>query len=82
MPSRLIIASLPCWHSRPWLSARGKLPMPILVLSADQGSIADMAAPLRTYAEEVRGGVVANCGHFIPEEQPEAAARELGRVLQ
>lgn len=59
------------------LAARGKLAMPILALGADQGSIADMAAPLRDYAANVRGGVVANCGHFIPEEQPEAAAREL-----
>ncbi len=59
------------------LAARGKLAMPVLALGADQGSIADMAAPLRAYAEDVRGGVVANCGHLIPEEQPEAAAREL-----
>lgn len=59
------------------LSARGKLAVPVLALGADQGSIADMASPLRAYAEDVRGGVVANCGHFIPEEQPEAAAREL-----
>ena len=59
------------------LAARGKLTMPVLALGADQGSIADMAAPLRAFAEDVRGGVVANCGHFIPEEQPEAAAREL-----
>ena len=59
------------------LSARGKLKMPILALGADQGSIADMAVPLRAYAEDVRGGVVTNCGHFISEEQPEAAAGEL-----
>ncbi len=59
------------------LAARGSLAMPVLALGADQGSIADMAAPLRTFAEDVRGGVVASCGHFIPEEQPEAAAREL-----
>ena len=64
-------------HQNRELSARGKLTMPVLALGADQGSIADMAAPLRAYAEDVRGGVVANCGHFIPEEQPEAAAREL-----
>ncbi len=51
--------------------------MPVLALGADQGSIADMAATLRAYAEDVRGGVVANCGHFIPEEQPEVAAPEL-----
>ena len=59
------------------LAALGKLTMPVLALGADQGSIADMAAPLRAYAEDVRGGVVANCGHFIPEEQPEAVAQEL-----
>ena len=59
------------------LAARGKLAMPILALGADQGSIADMAAPLRAYAADVRGRVMAHCGHFIPEEQPEAAAREL-----
>ena len=63
------------------LSGRGKLAMPVLALGAEQGSIADMASPLRAYAEDVRGGVVANCGHFIPEEQPEAAAQELASFL-
>ena len=56
---------------------KARLAMPVLALGADQGSIADMASPLRAYADDVRGGVVANCGHFIPEEQPEARAREL-----
>ena len=69
-------ASLSAQQNRE-LAARGKLTMPVLALGADQGSIADMAAPLRAYAEDVRGGVIANCGHFIPEEQPEAAASEL-----
>ena len=59
------------------LAARGKLSLPVLAMGADQGSIADMAAPLRSYAEDVRGCVMANCGHFIPEEQPEASALEL-----
>jgi pimeloyl-ACP methyl ester carboxylesterase len=69
-------ASLSAQQNRE-LCGRGKLAMPVLALGADQGSIADMAAPLRAYADDVRGGVVANCGHFIPEEQPDAAAREL-----
>ena len=51
--------------------------MPLLALGADQGSITDMASPLQAYADDVRGGVVEHCGHFIPEEQPDAAAREL-----
>ena len=51
--------------------------LPVLALSADQGAVADMAAPLRAFAEDVQGGVIAFCGHFLPEEQPEAVAREL-----
>ena len=38
------------------LAEQGKLAMPVLALGADQGSIADMAAPLRAVAEDVRGG--------------------------
>jgi microsomal epoxide hydrolase len=60
----------------------GKLAMPVLVLSADQGSIPDMAAPLRAFAEDVRGGRIANCGHFMPEEQPAAVASELAAFFQ
>ncbi|WP_343668108.1 alpha/beta fold hydrolase [Paraburkholderia heleia] len=63
------------------LSTRGKLRMPVLALSADQGSIADMAGPLRDYADEVRGATIAWCGHFLPEEQPAAVAEELLRFF-
>ncbi|MGQ9367021.1 alpha/beta fold hydrolase [Azospirillum sp. ST 5-10] len=59
------------------LSHGGKLPMPVLAVGADQGSIADMAGPLRTFAETVHGRTMSFCGHFIPEEQPAALAREL-----
>lgn len=59
------------------LLAKGKLPMPVLAISADHGSIADMAAPLRPFAENVSGIRVPHCGHFLPEEQPQAIAREL-----
>ena len=60
------------------LSARVKLAMPVLALGSDQGSIADMASPLKAFADEVHGKVIANCGHFLPEEQPSAVAGELG----
>ncbi|MEM5316781.1 alpha/beta hydrolase [Paraburkholderia sp. JHI869] len=63
------------------LSARGKLGMPVLALSADQGSIPDMAGPLRNYADEVQGATIAHCGHFLPEEQPAAVAEELMRFF-
>ncbi|WP_224010653.1 alpha/beta fold hydrolase [Paraburkholderia tropica] len=63
------------------LSAQGKLAMPVLALSADHGSIADMAAPLRPYAESVEGALIAHCGHFLPEEQPAAVAAEFARFF-
>ena len=59
------------------LSRKGKLPMPVLAIGADQGSIADMAGQLRLFAENVLGRTMAFCGHFIPEEQPDALAAEL-----
>ena len=59
------------------LSAKGKLKMPLLALGSDQGSIADMASPLRAFAEEVSGATITRCGHFLPEEQPAAVAAEL-----
>jgi pimeloyl-ACP methyl ester carboxylesterase len=64
------------------LQAHGKLSMPILAISAEQGSIPDMAAPLRPFAADVTGVVVPYCGHFLPEEQPEAIARELSGFFQ
>ncbi|NPD68441.1 alpha/beta hydrolase [Lichenicola cladoniae] len=59
------------------LSSRGKLKMPLLALGSDHGSIPDMASPLRAFGEDVRGGNIMACGHFLPEEQPDAVAAEL-----
>ncbi|YCH32491.1 alpha/beta hydrolase [Erwinia sp. PK3-005] len=59
------------------LHKQGKLKMPVLAVSAEFGSIADMAAPLRPFADDVSGVLVPHCGHFLPEEQPQAIAQEL-----
>ncbi|WP_236024823.1 alpha/beta fold hydrolase [Arenibaculum pallidiluteum] len=58
-------------------AARGKLPMPVLAISASQGSIPDMATPLRPFAADVRGASIPGSGHFIPEEQPGRLAEQL-----
>lgn len=63
------------------LSHDRKLKMPVLGLSADQGSIPDMSAALRPFADEVSGETIVNCGHFQPEEQPEAVAHALARFF-
>ncbi|MGF6416293.1 alpha/beta fold hydrolase [Paraburkholderia sp. MM5482-R1] len=59
------------------LKQRGMLDLPLLTLGSDQGSIADMATPLRAFFTEVKGRIISHCGHFIPEEQPRAVADEL-----
>ena len=56
---------------------KGKLSMPVLALSADQGSITDMAKPLQPFAAELSGETIEQCGHFLPEEQPDEVARAL-----
>lgn len=64
------------------LMAEGKLSMPVLGLSADQGSIPDMAALLRPFGTDVQGETIKGCGHFQPEEQPEAVAEALSRFFE
>lgn len=64
-------------QNRAWLHDNGKLTVPLLAVSADQGSIPDMAIPLQEFAAEVSGIKIAHCGHFIPDEQPQALAEAL-----
>lgn len=59
------------------LRAQGKLTLPLLAVSADQGSIPDMAEPLRQFADDVTCITIENCGHFIPDEQPQALSEAL-----
>ncbi|BCQ28142.1 alpha/beta hydrolase (plasmid) [Caballeronia sp. NK8] len=63
------------------LTQRGKLAMPILAVSADQGSIPDMGGPLCACSDDVTSIAIRHSGHFIPEEQPDALASELIRFF-
>lgn len=54
--------------------ARRPTSVPLLVLGADAGSAPDLFEAMRPLATNVRGGVIAQSGHYIPEEQPAALA--------
>jgi len=54
-----------------------KLKLPILALGGDGGSAPNIYSAMQPLGEDVRGGVIANSGHYIPEEQPEALAAQL-----
>ncbi|MFI0242604.1 alpha/beta fold hydrolase [Streptomyces sp. NPDC016845] len=54
-----------------------RLTVPVFGISGSHGSVPDMAASVRPWADHVTGIVVPDAGHFIPDEQPEAVAAAL-----
>ena len=58
-----------------------RLTMPVLALGGARtearGRAEEPLESLRAVASNVRGGAIAECGHFIPEEQPEILAERL-----
>jgi pimeloyl-ACP methyl ester carboxylesterase len=61
----------------------GGLTVPVLALGGDSswGRGSEPAEVLRFFAADVTEGVVADCGHFVPEEQPAELARYLRAFL-
>ena len=59
--------------------SQGKLSMPVLCYGGAKGRGRGEAAieSWRRVADDVRGGVVEDCGHWIPEERPDWVAAEL-----
>jgi pimeloyl-ACP methyl ester carboxylesterase len=55
------------------LARRGKLTMPVLAIGGDHSYGAAMKTELDTVATTVQGAVIRNAGHWIMEEQPDAA---------
>lgn len=54
-----------------------KIKAPVLALGADVGSAPNMYESMKPLCENLRGGQIKECGHYIPEEQPEKLAAEL-----
>lgn len=50
--------------------ARTLLPMPVLALGAEGSLSGFVLQQVEGYAENVRGGVLAGSGHWVPEERP------------
>jgi pimeloyl-ACP methyl ester carboxylesterase len=59
---------------------KSKLPMRLLAVGG-QYAIPTMGDALRPFFEQVTSVVIANSGHFVPEEQPEALAKALRTFL-
>jgi pimeloyl-ACP methyl ester carboxylesterase len=61
------------------LLRKGKLKMPVLALGGDKsfGRGNECIESLHRVAENVRGGIVRDCGHWIAEEQPDFLIEQL-----
>lgn len=65
--------------------AAGKLAMPILVYGGDPEARGRGLSAMESWqrvASDVSGGVAENCGHWIPEEQPEFVAETVLRHFE
>jgi pimeloyl-ACP methyl ester carboxylesterase len=49
---------------------RHRLAMPVLAVSAEQGYPGGAERTMRQVADGVEAAIVADCGHYVPEEQP------------
>ena len=63
-------------------ASKGKLTMPILALGAEKSFGAQQAAIMREVGTNVEGGIIANSGHWIMEEQPDATVKAISDVLE
>jgi pimeloyl-ACP methyl ester carboxylesterase len=61
--------------------AERRLAMPVLALGAEAGAGAIVLDTMRLVAADVRGGVFAGCGHYMPEEAPRAVAEQIIRFV-
>lgn len=51
--------------------ANQKVTTPILALGGDVGMSPGIFEAMKPLATSIEGGIVKNCGHYMPEEQPE-----------
>ena len=58
-------------------NAKTKLKMPVLALGGKYSFGKRMLTSMQALAENVRGGEIDQCGHWVSEEQPEYLLNQL-----
>jgi pimeloyl-ACP methyl ester carboxylesterase len=54
-----------------------KVRVPVVALGGDKALGANVLEWVKMVAESVTGGLIADCGHFIPEERPDAVVHHV-----
>lgn len=61
--------------------ARTPIQVPVLALGADAGSAPDLPDKLAPLCTDFRGGTIADSGHYIPAEQPQALSARIAAFV-
>ena len=61
--------------------SKSKLKMPVLAYGAEFSLGASMLEGVKKVADNVQGGIVPNCGHYVPEEAHEFISEELAKFF-
>jgi hypothetical protein len=67
--------------NRAWFAAHGKLTMPVLAIGGEKSFGSTMAAVIRDGAVDVQERVIADAGHWLMEEQPDATVTAIRDYL-
>ena len=54
-----------------------KVKVPVVALGGEKGLGDKVLTMVKLVAKDAAGETLANCGHFLPEEQPEAVLRHV-----
>jgi pimeloyl-ACP methyl ester carboxylesterase len=54
-----------------------KVTVPVVALGGEKGLGDRVLTMVKMVAKDVEGGVIADCGHFLPEERPEEVVRHV-----
>ena len=67
--------------NRAFLAGGGRLKMPLLAIGGARSFGVTMAQVMRAAADDVREAVVADSGHWLMEEQPQATVAAIRSFL-
>ena len=58
-----------------------KLPMPVLAIGGSESTATGPLETMKKVADNVSGGEIAGCGHYLPEECPEELLQRLNEFM-
>ena len=58
-----------------------KLPMPVLAIGGSKSTAIGSLEMMKKVADNVSGGEIAGCGHYLPEECPEELLQRLNEFM-